>query len=235
MGGSGVPPFILSIDKDLKVYPSDIVGMEDALARKTSGDQKGRPMVVTGGKVEKMGVDPDKMDLRASHRFAEERFSAVTGIPAVALELGAGHEHSIYNNVKAADERSWEAYLLPLYTHMEDELNVQLLEDFEGESSERYCRFDISNVRALQEDEDAKAKRLALLYTSGGIKRSEFRSGMGYGPSDETRPEDDEIFFDPRGASLVQPGEDPLNTTGGAQQLKPIKSTEAASNGHGRT
>lgn len=201
-GGSGVPSFVLSIDKDLDVKPDDIRGIQAELVRKTTGDQKGQPMVVTGGKVEKMGVDPDKMDLRSSHRFSEERFSAVTGIPAVALELGAGHEHSIYNNVKAADERAWEAYLLPLYTHMEDELNVQLLEDFEGESSRRYCRFDISGVRALQEDEDAKHKRVVGDYQGGVISKGEARSALGY----EVKPgQEDEYSGQSAPAQLPEP------------------------------
>lgn len=189
-GGSGVPPFVLSFDKELELDQPTIDGMEARLYRKTSGDQRGRPMVVTGGKVEKMGVDPDKMDLRGSHRFSEERFSAVTGIPAVALELGAGHEHSIYNNVKQADERAYEAYLLPLYKHMEEELNIQLLEDFEGEQSKVFCKFDLSEIRALQEDEDAKHRRVWGDYSNGVITLAEARSVLNY----EVKPEQENTF-----------------------------------------
>lgn len=221
-GGSGVPSFVLSIDKDLPLKQEDITGIQAELVRKTTGDQKGQPMVVTGGKVEKMGVDPDKMDLRSSHRFAEERFSAVTGIPAVALELGAGHEHSIYNNVKAADERAWEAYLLPLYTHMEDELNVQLLEDFEGESSKRYCRFDISGVRALMEDEDAKHKRVVADYQGGVISKGEARSALGY----EVKPGQEEEYVS-GAAPAPPPPDDP------AKSLKTDVEV-VLSNGHGK-
>lgn len=203
-GGSGVPSGVLSLDKELDATPEDLENIKNRLVRQTSGDNRLTPLVITGAKWEQMGVNPDKMDLRSGHRFAEERYSAVTGIPAVALELGAGHEHSIYNNVKAADERAWEAYLLPLYTHMEDELNVQLLKDFEGESSERYCRFDLSNVRALQEDEDAKHTRVVGDYQGGVISKGEARSALGY----EVKPgQEDEYVGGQAQPEPMQPGD----------------------------
>lgn len=218
-GGSGVPPFVMTIDKELETQQEDIDGIERRLIRKTSGDRKGEPMVVVGAKVEKLGTDPDKMDLRGGHRFAEERYSAVTGIPAVALELGAGHEHSIYNNVKQADERAYEACLLPLYTHLEEELNVQLLEDFEGEDSDRYCRFDLSGIRALQEDEDAKHTRVWGDFKSNIIDMAEARSQLGL----EVRNEHKGIFWSNQGVSLNTSDDEGLIDT----------TAKSRSNGHG--
>lgn len=220
-GGSGVPPFILTLDKELDIDQQTIDGLENSLYRKTTGDKRGRPMVVTGGKVERLGVDPDKMDLRNSHRFSEERFSAVTGIPAVALELGAGHEHSIYNNVKQADERAYEAYLLPLYSHIEEELNVQLLEDYEGESSVRFCKFDLSQIRALQEDVDSVHKRVWGDFTNKVIDMAEARAQLNY----EVRKEHKGVFYVPQGGgpSAEVPAE--------PEPLRLVKAVEPEQNG----
>lgn len=217
-GGSGVPPFILTLDKELDVDQQTIDGLENSLYRKTTGDKRGRPMVVTGGKVERLGVDPDKMDLRNSHRFSEERFSAVTGIPAVALELGAGHEHSIYNNVKQADERAYEAYLLPLYSHIEEELNVQLLEDYEGEASARFCKFDLSQIRALQEDLDAVHKRVWGDFTNKVIDMAEARAQLNY----EVRDEHKGVFYVPQGGGPTEAPAEP----------EPLRLVKAEQNGH---
>lgn len=234
-GGSGVPSGVLSLDKDLKAGPEDLENIKNRLVRQTTGDNRFAPLVITGAKWEQMGIAPDKMDLRAGHRFAEERYSAVTGIPAVALELGAGHEHSIYNNVKAADERAWEAYLLPLYTDIEDTLNIQLLESFEGKSSRRYCRFDTSNVRALMEDEDAKHKRVVGDYQGGVISKGEARSALGYevkeGQEDEYVGTSAPAQNDPQTAPGAE-GE----ATDAERRLRLVKAAlaaEAGTNGNG--
>jgi hypothetical protein len=45
---------------------------------------------------------------------------------------------------------------------------------------------------------------------TGGIMRSELRSGLNYGPSIEGDDEVDKVYFIPRGGSLVLPSEEPL-------------------------
>jgi len=211
LGGSGVPPFVLMLDKDLHMEQEDVERIEEKAYRKTTGDQKGRPLVLYGGTdMKQLSFSPKDMDMRSVRYLAEERFSAVTGIPAVVLEFGAGSEHSIYNNVKQAMERAVESYLVPLWRHVEEELNVQLLPDFESRAG-RYCRYDLSQVRALQEDEDAKSARKVKEYQGGIIMRSEARSALGYGPSVEGDEEADRVFYSPAGPVASEPEDDEGN------------------------
>jgi hypothetical protein len=114
-------------------------------------------------------------------------------------------------------ERAWDSYVKPLLTHIEEELNVQLLEDFEGEKSDFFCKHDLSQVQALQEDVDAKATRLEGLYTSGIIMKSEARSSLNYGPSDPSNPDADKVWAIPTGINIVKLGEDPPVAGAGAQ------------------
>ena len=209
MGGSAIPPFLVSIDKDMEMKQEDIDEFSAMLKRKTTGDRRGEPIAAKGARAYKLAFTPRELDLRETRYMPEDRFCAVMGIPAVVLELGSGQAHSIYNNVQQAMERAWNSYVKPLLRHFEEELNVQLLEDFEGEESNCYCEHDLSKVQALQEDEDAKAKRLSVLYDAGGIMLSELRSGMKYGPSDPTNPDADKVFKVMLGATLRKPGEEP--------------------------
>lgn len=212
MGGSAVPPFMVSLDKDMRMDQGAVDAFTADLVRKTSGKYRGRPIVAKGARAYKLGMTPKELSLNESRYMAEDRFCAVMGIPAVVLELGSGQAHSIYNNVKQAEERAWNSFIGPMLTYMAEEIDVQLLEDFEGEDSGYYTDFDTSKVQALQEDESEKAKRAGLMYDDGIAMRSEARSMVNLGPSDPDNPDVDKVFKDEKTASLIKPGEDPLST-----------------------
>lgn len=207
MGGSGIPGFMVSIDKDMKMDQPKLDALEKMIVRKTTGDRKGQPLIAKGARAYKLGFNPRELDLRESRYMAEDRFCAVQGIPAVVLELGSGQAHSIYNNVKQAMERAWRSYVCPKLTMIEKTLTLQLLDDFEDDYQKAglYVEHDLSQIQALQEDQDAKATRLSGLFEKGIIMRSEGRSGMGYGDSDESNPEVDRVFY--VSGALLKPDE----------------------------
>lgn len=194
LGGSAIPPFFVGIDKDIQMSPPEMEEYMDYLKRKTTGSRRGEPLATRGGRVYKLAFNPHELDLRESRYAAEERFCAAMGIPAVVLELGSGSEHSIYNNVDQAMKRAYRSYVTPMLNHVEEELDVQLLRDFDGEDTDRYLKHDLSNIQALQEDENKKAERLAMLYEKGVIMRVEARSPLGLGQSDPDDEEADKVF-----------------------------------------
>lgn len=210
MGGSAVPPFVVSIDKDIDMKPEQVDALTRLITHKTSGNRKGEPLVIRGATIEKLSFNPQEMQLDTARYMPEERFCAVMGIPSVVLELGSGNAHSIYNNVSAAMERGYRSYVVPFWKHIEEELNLHLLEDFEGENSDYFIDHDLSEVQALQEDRDAIAKRMGTLYQAGIAKRGEARSAVGLPPSDPDIEDVDNVFVVVRGQSLVKPGEEIL-------------------------
>lgn len=180
-GGSAVPPFMVEIHQEISGFNSETAqAMAADLKRKTTGDRKGDPIVVYGGKPHKLAWSPSELDLKMLHRFSEERFCAVTGIPAVVLSLGVGMDHSIYNNVAQADKRAYEAYLKPLYRRIAAQVNLQLLPDFERDGSKLYTAHDLSKVSAAQEDTDSKSKRTINEFRGGFITFNEARATTGY-------------------------------------------------------
>jgi len=173
LGNSGVPPYVLSIDNKIgNLKQEDIAGVKASLIQQTSGSNSGKPLVVAYASVHKLGFTPEELDLRVSRYLGEERFCAVTGIPAVCLELGSGAEHAIYNNVQQAEQRAAKGYLVPLWWHIDEELTVQLLRDFDTDES-RFVEHDLSEVAALQEDETAKHGRVVLDFQGGLITRAQ--------------------------------------------------------------
>lgn len=230
MGGSGIPGFLVGIDKDVKIDQPGVERMEKMIVSKTTGERKGQPMIIKGGRAYKLGYSPREMNLVETRYMAEDRFCATQGIPAVVLELGSGQAHSIYNNVNMAMERAWRSYVCPKLTMIEEELTNNFLPDFYDKAPEdegRYLMHDLGEVQALQEDVDAKAKRHGQLLKDGVEKRSEARSALGLGSSIEGDEEVDNVFYISGSTQILKPGEIPAAPDPGMGFGEPGNTEEA--------
>lgn len=197
--------YFLTIDnKAGELGQEDIENIKKLLIAQVSGDNKFKAPVITNAEPKKIQFSPEELDLRAQRYGAEERFAASKGIPPEVMELGAGKQHSIYNNVRQAQERFTENYLCPLWGHIGHTLDNQLLPEFSDDPKE-FVAFDMSQVRALQEDEKDKHKRIADDYLAGVISRFEARQALGYQPE-----ETDKVYFVPRGGAVVPVGQVPV-------------------------
>lgn len=201
LGGNGVIPFVLGIDdSDGQLSQADLDNIKARMLTQTSGANAGQGLVLSSRMTfERTGMTPQEMDIRTSRYMAQEMYAAVTGIPPQVLNFGAGLERSIYNNMAQADRRAVDQYLQPLWWHIAQELTHQLLRDIDLDGS-HFVEFDISEVGALQEDENERWKRIALAYESGIIKRSEAREAIGYDPSEGDA---DEVYYVRGGAATV--------------------------------
>lgn len=214
MSGSGVPPFLVGIDPNVQMSPQEVAAFQARLTRMTTGDKKGEPVVVKGGRAYKLGFTPRELNLAETRYMPEDRFCAARGVPAVVLELGSGLAHSIYKNVESAERRAWMNFVLPLLTHLSEELDTHLLSDFE-ETDDRgqvtsgvYLEHDISNIQALQESQDEKAKRWEGLVTSGIALRREARSAMNLPPTNEDIEGVDDVLWNSTAGTWFKPGEE---------------------------
>lgn len=217
LGNSGVPPYVLSIDDKIgNLKQEDIAGVKASLIQQTSGNNAGKPLVIAYASVHKLGFSPEELDLRVSRYLGEERFCAVTGIPAVCLELGSGAEHAIYNNVQQAEERAAKGYLVPLWWHIAEELTVQLLPDFDTDES-RFVEHDLSEVASLQEDETSKHTRVGLDFQNGLITRAQGLVQLDL-PADtnDDRTGLDDVYYIKSGAAFI-----PANVPASAPVLPP--------------
>jgi hypothetical protein len=80
---------------------------------------------------------------------------------------------------------AYESNIVPTQRLMAEELDTQLLPDFETAPEKRRTGFDQRNVRVLQEDEDALAKRQIALFQGGLITKAEGRKAVGKETSTE--------------------------------------------------
>lgn len=149
-----------------------------------NGNQGGIAVLSAGAKVEQFGFDPQSMSLLAIHKHCEERIAAVMNVPAIVAQLGAGLEQSAqFTNFHEAREMFAEDTMLPLWEADSDTLTAHLLSDFTSQTT-LALRYDVTHVRALQQDQSQLYGRLQVGVKGGWLTANEARARVGLPPID---------------------------------------------------
>lgn len=190
----GIPGIILSPDdpNDQGPTPEEAEVMSDVFQSKFAGRNRGRPYIPTGRmKPHVVSFSPEQMDFKNLRRVPEERISAVLGVPAILAGLGAGLDRATYSNAGELREFFTETTVTGLWKLFQQQLSIQLLPDFDT-SPNRSLRFDTSDVRALQPDEDKAWSRVDAGVRGGWATVADARRAAGL----EVEPQH-EIFLRP--------------------------------------
>lgn len=181
----GVPGVLISPEGDVEVDQADAEKIKGEFEQRFGNDNRGRAMVLSNAvKTQVLSFNPQQMDLKMLRRVPEERVSAILGTPAVVVGLGAGLDRSTFANFKEAREAAYEGNVIPTQRFMAAELTTQLLPDF-GDPERLVMDFDLTQVRVLQEDQDALSKRVLDQLWKGAITRGEAREKLGYDQDEE--------------------------------------------------
>lgn len=178
----GVPPVIVSPKEEVKLSQDDADQVKARFAEVTTGDNRGQAIVMKGGTdVVTLGFNPQQMDTKTSRRVPEERISAIFGTPAVVVGLGAGLDRSTFANFAEAREAAYESNVIPSQRLLAAELRTQLLPEF-GDPRQIKIEFDLSEVRVLQDDQNALFERAGLALNKGIASLNESREMVGLKP-----------------------------------------------------
>lgn len=186
----GVPGVILT-PKDADDPGPDAeaaAGIKARFKDSFGGSNRGEPMVISGGPmdVNVVSFSPEQLDFKTVRRLPEERIAAVTGVPAILAGLGAGLDRSTYANWQQARESLAEDTLSPLWETFGVQWTHQLGPDF-GLAPTEAVRYDTSDVRALQDDENKTVERMNVAVSGGWAMVAEARAeaGLPVDPSHE--------------------------------------------------
>jgi HK97 family phage portal protein len=188
LSNGGSVGMLIQVPIDSNITEDQAEEMKQRFEERFGGNNRGRTGVLMGGaSAQPYGFSPEQMDMKALHRIPEERISAVLRVPAIIAGLGAGLDRSTYANFREAREMFAEMTLLPLYYFDAATLNMQLTPEFTSDPHTRVI-FDTTDLRALQEDEDAKYARLDLAVRGGWIRKNEARVDVGLPPDMDEAP-----------------------------------------------
>jgi HK97 family phage portal protein len=168
------------------------------------GDGRGNIAVVANGAtLQQIGFNPQQLDLKGAHEFPESRIAAVFGTPAMVVGLGIGLQRSTFSNYKEAREALFEQTIVPLWRADAATFRKQLLVPDFGATPDLRLKYDLNDVRALQEDQTDIYNRLSLAVEKGWLTKDEARAEVGFDPLPDGLGE----AQDPM-ALLPAPGED---------------------------
>lgn len=155
-----VPGVIISPEGDTSASAADLEDIKEKFQARFGGDQRGAPLVMKGPtKVQVLSFTPEQMNLRAVRQIPEERITAVLGIPAAVVGLGAGLDTTkVGATMREMREQAYESCLIPIQRLIVAELQMQLVKDF-GDPAKLRVQFDLSQVRVLQDDQNALHQR----------------------------------------------------------------------------
>jgi HK97 family phage portal protein len=178
----GAAGIMVEVPADSDLTEDQAREMKAGIQRDFSMGNQGKVGVLRGGaKMNQYGFSPEQMDMKALHRVPEERIAAVLRVPAIIAGLGAGLDRSTYANFREAREMFAEMTILPLYSFDQATVNTQLLGDFTNDRRITTA-FDITDLRALQEDENDKYARLNIGVAGRWITKNEARADVGLPP-----------------------------------------------------
>jgi HK97 family phage portal protein len=187
-----IPGLAVSIPPGPTITEEQARTIRDRLRTEYGGQGRGQIAVIANGAtMQQFGFSPQQLDLKGLHRLPEERISAVFGVAAMVVGLGAGLDRSTFSNYEEAREALFEQSVLPTYRADAATYQKHLLRpDFATDKAIR-CKYDISDVRSLQPDMNEVYARLSLAIEKGWVKRNEARSEVGLPPVDGWDEEDE--------------------------------------------
>ena len=178
--------------------------VRDLIEARTTGDNRGRVVVLTGAvKVDSPGPMKD-MDVTALRAVPVHRICALAGISVDSIDLGDAGDHVTFQNQKAADAKSWNT-LVQVQRMMGRQLTKQVLwepKNYNVPPLTLFAGFDHSEVRALEVQKGEEWDRLVKAAKAGVITRDEAREEMGY---DAATPEQQKEIEDYLQSFLPEP------------------------------
>lgn len=193
---AGVPAGLLTLEKQVSAAERQLIA--DRFRNETGGPGGWHSLLVLGGsgtgKVEytPMGMPLGErgLVLPGIDEMHEARIPMVFGVPLELIGARLGMIHGNRSTTKEARASFWDETLVPLYQELAADLTTGLQPEY-GDFD--YLEFDLSTVKALQEDENARTERVLKQLHGGAISVQEARVDLGREPE-----------FEP-GAVLVMP------------------------------
>ena len=182
----GVPGVVISPKNDLSMTKEESENIAEVFGRRFGGENRGRPLVISGGEVDiqTLSFSPKDLEIGKLRHVNEERISAVLGVPSILAGLGSGLSSSTYNNVSELRNFFTEQKLIPMWKNVaSDFTNQLLLEDFTDDQG-FVMKYDLSDVRALQSDEQLEMDKIVKGLQAGFITVAEARKATGFNADD---------------------------------------------------
>ena len=183
---AGVPAGVFQIQNPSPELQQTL--REEWQKRYAGGSNARIPLILNSDKAtyQQIGLSALDMDFLNQRKVNRIEICSAFGVPS---QIVGDPEGQTYSNYGEAQKAFWENTVISRYLdHIKDKLEQDLLPRY---ADNLELRYDLSNVGALKENEDNKAKRIDMLWKSGLIKRNEGRYALDY----EDDPVSGNLYF----------------------------------------
>lgn len=189
----GVIGVVISPSGDGQINEEDVKATKEYVRESFRGDKRGEPLVLGAPtEVKLLQYQLQGFDVSPIRDISEERVCAALGLPAAVVGFGTGlHQTKVGATMKEMRQLAWTGGIIPMQEILAEDLDLQLLPEFEDRPELARVRFDTSRVRALWEDNNEKHTRVREDFKAKLIDRAEARRETGRTP----RPEDEGVYF----------------------------------------
>jgi HK97 family phage portal protein len=194
-----IPRVAVTLVEGDELTPAKAERLGTAWMEKYGGENRGMPAFLEAGMtIQRLGMNMQELSMEALKEVPESRICAAFGVPPVIASLLVGLKRSDYGDGQARKAFT-ETTLAALWRSFASELQAGLVDDFGGGV---YLKFDMNQVRALQENVGELWTRIDRAVINGYITRAEARRAIGFsaGPADE-------VYRETLTAMWVEPGE----------------------------
>lgn len=171
----GIIGLIVSLkEKGTVASKEALKAIKEDLIAKFTGDRRGDPLAIgTAVDVNLLQYQMQNFDVSPIRDVSEERVCAALGLPAAVVGFGTGLQQTkVGATMKEMRQLAWTGGLIPLQRAIAKQINRQLLPEFEtGRRQSARFTFDVTQVRALWEDNNEKHTRVREDYRAGLIDR----------------------------------------------------------------
>lgn len=202
---NAVPPVVITlVEGDELTEPKAKRLRSQWMQNQGGGNRGGIAFLEAGMKAEKMGFDLAQLAFEALRSVPEARVAANFRVPPIIAGLNIGLNRSTFSNYGEARRSFTEDTLVRLWRSFGSEMEAGLAQDF---GDDLILQHDLSEVRALQENEGEIWTRADNGVNNGYLKRSEARQmvGLKSGPEDEVYKESLTMVWVPAGEQRPQP------------------------------
>lgn len=179
---AGVPAGLLNITKQVTAAERQLI--RDKFRGESGGPQNWHQLMVldnTEASYTPMGMPLGQSGivLPELDEINEARIAMAFGVPLELIGARLGMIHGNRSTTSAARAGFWDETLVPLYGELASDLSRCLQPEF---ADFDYLEADLSTVKALSEDDDAKHTRIRSDLAAGLISVQEARAAIGQEP-----------------------------------------------------
>lgn len=175
----------------------------DQFAQKYGGTRNwGKPVFLGGFEVEKIGLDLGEMLFPDVREYIELHVCTAFGVPAGMIGTAAGLARNTYSNAETDVAKYYSGTISPLWSRLDGAFTRGLLREYDPAGTLE-MDFDVSDVAALQDDEEPRWQHSVQALSAGLITLNQAQSEVGlpgFGANGE-------VLYLPFSATPTKPGD----------------------------